>query len=105
MCKPYMTRNALRLDNCILYIIQLGLVRTIHVRGIYAIFGRKITKHKVTYSVYVRLGPTLHISNTPCEQNLLLVVTTGQFYPSHYIDQSAERLELRETYGVNIDKN
>jgi hypothetical protein len=36
---------------------------------------------------------------------ILLVVTTGQFYPSHYIDQSAERLELRETYGVNIDKN
>ena len=37
------------------------LARTIYIRCIYGIFGRKITKYTVIYGVYVRFWPTLYI--------------------------------------------
>ena len=42
--------------------IFLELARTIYIRYIYGIFGRKTTKYTVIYGVYIRFWPTLHIS-------------------------------------------
>jgi len=38
---------------------QVGLARTIYIRCIYGIFGRKITKYTVIYGIYIRFWPTL----------------------------------------------
>jgi hypothetical protein len=35
----------------------------IYTRCIYGNSGREITKHTVTYGVYIRFWPTLHMSN------------------------------------------
>jgi len=35
------------------------LARTIYIRCIYGIFGRKITKYTVVYGVYIQFWPTL----------------------------------------------
>jgi hypothetical protein len=40
----------------------LGLARSIYIRRIYGISGKKITKYTVIYGVYIRFWPTL---NTP----------------------------------------
>jgi len=37
----------------------VGLARTIHIRCIYGILGRNITKCTVIYGVYIRFWPTL----------------------------------------------
>jgi hypothetical protein len=38
------------------------LARTIHIRCIYGISGRVITKYTVIYGVYIRFWPTLDMS-------------------------------------------
>jgi len=38
----------------------LGLVRTIYIRCIYGIVGKKITKYTVIYGEYVGFWPALH---------------------------------------------
>jgi len=38
---------------------SLGLARTIYIRFIYGIFGRKITVYTVIYGAYIRFWPTL----------------------------------------------
>jgi hypothetical protein len=43
--------------------IYLELARTIYIRYIYGIFGRKTTKYTVIYGVYIRFWPTLNLSN------------------------------------------
>jgi hypothetical protein len=37
----------------------LGLARTIYIRFVYGIFGRKITKYTFIYSAFIRFRPTL----------------------------------------------
>ena len=37
---------------------SIGLARTIHIRCVYGICGRKITKYTVIYGVYKRFWPT-----------------------------------------------
>ena len=45
----------------------LKLARTIYIRCIYSIFGRKITKYTVKHGVYIRFWPTLHIPFLACQ--------------------------------------
>jgi len=44
--------------------ILLGLARTIYIRCIYSTFGRGISTCTVTYGVYIRFWPTLHMIET-----------------------------------------
>jgi len=44
---------------CVMYDKCVGLARTIHIRCIYGVFGRKITKYTVIYGAYIRFWPTL----------------------------------------------
>jgi hypothetical protein len=44
---------------------SLGLARTIYIRFIYGIFGRKITVYTVIYGAYIRFWPTVYISFHP----------------------------------------
>jgi len=46
-----------------MYTPYIGLARTIHIRCIYGIFGREITKYTViyAYTVYMWFWPTLTI--------------------------------------------
>ena len=41
--------------------VYIGLARTIYIRCIYGIFGRKIIKYTVIYGVYIRFWPALRI--------------------------------------------
>jgi hypothetical protein len=41
--------------------MYIGLVRTIHIRCIYGIIGRKITEYMVIYGVCIRFWPTLQV--------------------------------------------
>jgi len=43
------------------FLLYLGLDRTIYIRCIYGIFVREITKYMVIYGVYTRFWPTLTI--------------------------------------------
>ena len=47
-------------DVCVCTHVELA--RTIYIRCIYGIFGRKTTKYTVIYGVYIRLWPTLYMS-------------------------------------------
>ena len=51
------------LVRCLLRLLQVGLASTIHIRCIYGIFGREITKNTVIYGVYIRFCPTLATSS------------------------------------------
>ena len=41
------------------------MASTLHIRCIYGIFGRKITKYTVIYGVYIRFWPTLGTGHVP----------------------------------------
>ena len=42
-----------------LHVKYVGSARTLHIRCLYSMFGREITKHTVIYGVYIRFWPTL----------------------------------------------
>ena len=58
--------------------VRVGLAITIYIRCIYGLFGRNITKYTVTYGVYTRFWPTLHVGHSAgevhedAEQSLLV---------------------------------
>jgi hypothetical protein len=43
------------------YVICIGLARTIYIRCVYGMFGRENTQYMVIYGVYIRSWPTLNM--------------------------------------------
>jgi len=60
-CVRAHTYTQIHLDAYMHIHTYIGLARTIHIRCIYRISGRQITKYTVIYSVYIRFWPTLHV--------------------------------------------
>jgi hypothetical protein len=62
--------------------LSQGLARTIYIRCMYGVFGRKITESTVIYGVHIRFWPTLVIAHLPAAEALVNVPTFRTFCES-----------------------